>query len=108
MIHSRSKRAARDIGSVGHGCLGRIAHLMGMSEESAKWGLEPLLGVSDLAEYLGMPISTVYDWRRNGLGPPGYRFGKHVKFAVSDVSAWLQNQRDTLPPKSATVPGGGL
>ncbi|WP_158252388.1 helix-turn-helix domain-containing protein [Cryobacterium sp. Y29] len=27
------------------------------------WGLEPLMDVAELAAYLGIPISTVYDWR---------------------------------------------
>ncbi|WP_227468062.1 helix-turn-helix transcriptional regulator [Microbacterium sp. YJN-G] len=37
------------------------------------WGLEPLLDVGELAAYLGVPVSTVYDWRTRGLGPRAYR-----------------------------------
>jgi hypothetical protein len=33
------------------------------------FGLEPLLDVNELAAYLGVPVSTVYDWRTNGKGP---------------------------------------
>ena len=40
------------------------------------WGLEPLMDVAELAAYLGIPISTVYDWRVHGKGPTAYRFGK--------------------------------
>ena len=58
------------------------------------WGLEPLLDVADVAAYLGVPVSTEYDWRARGVGPRGYRFGKHVKFAVSDVRIWVEQQRD--------------
>jgi predicted DNA-binding transcriptional regulator AlpA len=43
---------------------------------------------------LGLPVSTIYDWRTRGLGPPAYRFGKHLKFAVSDVRVWIEQQRD--------------
>ena len=57
-------------------------------------GLEPLLDVVELATYLGVPVSTVYDWRTRGKGPAAYRFGKHLKFAVSDVRAWVAEQRD--------------
>lgn len=57
-------------------------------------GLEPLLDVGELAAYLGVPVSTVYDWRTRGLGPRAYRFGKHLKFAVSDVRIWIEQQRD--------------
>ena len=61
------------------------------------WGLEPRLDVSELAAYLGVPVSTVYDWRTRGVGPRGYRFGKHLKFSVSDVRLWVEQQRDTSP-----------
>ena len=37
------------------------------------WGLEPLLDVSELAAYLGVPVSTVYDWRTHGKGRAAYR-----------------------------------
>ncbi|WP_233200508.1 helix-turn-helix domain-containing protein [Cryobacterium sp. M15] len=50
-------------------------------------GLELLMDVAELAAYLGIPISTVYDWRVHGKGPTAYRFGKHLKFAISDVRA---------------------
>ena len=58
------------------------------------WGLEPLMDVAELASYLGLPVSTVYDWRVHGKGPAAYRFGKHLKFAVSDVRAWMAEQRE--------------
>jgi excisionase family DNA binding protein len=61
------------------------------------WGLEPMLDVGDLAACLGVPVSTVYDWRTHGKGPSAYRFGKHLKFAVSDVRTWVEQQRESLP-----------
>ena len=76
------------------------AHLLSMSTNDSitgnPWGLEPLLDVGDLAAYLGVPVSTVYDWRTNGKGPTAYRFGKHLKFAVSDVRIWVEQQRESL------------
>ena len=65
------------------------------------WGLEPLLDVAELAGYLGVPVSTVYDWRTRGLGPRAYRFGKHLKFAVSDVRIWIEQQRELGPSEAA-------
>lgn len=59
------------------------------------FGLEPLLDVTELAAYLGVPVSTLYDWRTRGNGPAAYRFGKHLKFAVSDVRAWGAEQRES-------------
>lgn len=81
----------------------RAPHLFDMSTEHRTadnpWGLEPLLDVGELAAYLGVPVSTVYDWRTRGLGPRAYRFGKHLKFAVSDVRIWIEQQRDAPSPE---------
>ena len=71
--------------------MGTAEHLWHMDTPLTVWGLEPLLGTTELAEYLGLPVTTIYDWRARGLGPVGHRFGKHVKFAVSDVRAWVAN-----------------
>lgn len=59
--------------------------------------LPPLLDVRELSAYLGVPVSTIYDWRTRGLGPRAYRFGKHLKFAVADVAEWFELQRDPAP-----------
>ena len=81
----------------------RAPHLFDMSTEHRTadnpWGLEPLLDVGKLAAYPGVPVSTVYDWRTRGLGPRAYRFGKHLKFAVSDVRIWVEQQRASSSPE---------
>jgi len=51
------------------------------------------MDAAELASYLGLPVSTVYDWRVHGRGRAAYRFGNHLKFAVSDVRAWMAEQR---------------
>jgi excisionase family DNA binding protein len=61
-------------------------------------GLEPLLSMQELADYLGVPLATVYDWRVDGKAPRAIRVGRHVKFAVSDVRAWLEARREAEPP----------
>jgi len=87
------------------GCSGYVRwgsgpHLFGMDIERTAagnpWGLEPLLDVKELAGYLHVPVSTVYDWRTRGFGPRAYRFGKHLKFAVSDVRDWIEQQHDNV------------
>jgi excisionase family DNA binding protein len=62
-------------------------------------GLEPLLSVAELAEYLGLPVATIYDWRSHGVGPVAHRIGKHVKFTLTDVRSWLDTRRETLSPQ---------
>lgn len=69
-----------------------------MDEQQNLPGLEPLLDIDELAAYLGVPVSTIYDWRTRGLGPAAHRFGKHLKFAASDVRAWVDQQRDPGSP----------
>ena len=78
--------------------LERQAHLQGMKTQLQPIsGLEPLLSIEDLAEYLGVPVTTIYDWRVDGKGPCGVRVGRHVKFTRSDVLAWIEAQRESRP-----------
>ena len=74
--------------------LGKPSHLWDVNTEMTTWGLEPLMTMRELAEYLGIPVSTIYDWRTNGHGPVAHRFGKHLKFALSDVRTWMETQRE--------------
>ena len=49
---------------------GAPAHLPGMETNTpARSGLEPLLSIEELSEYLNVPIRTLYDWRLAGKGP---------------------------------------
>jgi excisionase family DNA binding protein len=43
-----------------------------------------------LAAYLGVPVNTVYRWRTLGIGPRGFRVGRHTRFRRADVDAWLE------------------
>jgi excisionase family DNA binding protein len=53
-----------------------------------------LLSPADVASYLGVPLRTIYGWRSRGEGPRGYRVGRHVRYALDDVDAWLEDHRD--------------
>jgi excisionase family DNA binding protein len=56
---------------------------------------EPLLDVAWLADYLGVPVRTVYSWRLRDLGPPAYVVGRHLKFRKSEVDLWLRERHDS-------------
>lgn len=43
----------------------------------------------DLADLLGVPVETVYQWRRKETGPRGFRVGKHLRYDPEDVRAWV-------------------
>jgi excisionase family DNA binding protein len=54
-------------------------------------GSNRLLTPQELAEMLGVPLSTVYDkWRDWGL--PGKKIGKALRFRERDVLTWLEKQ----------------
>jgi excisionase family DNA binding protein len=55
--------------------------------------LPTLLGIAELADYLGVPVSTVYLWRSRNQGPPGFRVGRQIRFRTSDVLQWLEERR---------------
>lgn len=57
--------------------------------------LERLLTVEDLAEYLGVPVATIYAWRYHRQGPPGFRVGRHVRYRWADIEEWITDRIKT-------------
>ena len=55
-----------------------------------------LMTLQEVADYLGVPIGTLYQWRARAprMGPPGYRVGRHVRFHREQVDAWLKDHAD--------------
>ncbi len=51
-----------------------------------------LMTTSEVAEYLAVPVTTLYRWRQTGEGPRALRVGKHLRYAMADLSAWLDLQ----------------
>lgn len=82
---------------------GPLAHLLAMETNTTVSGLEPLISIEALAEYLDVPVTTIRDWRTDGKGPCAIRVGGRVRFAVSDVLTWLAEQRESQPGRG---PGG--
>jgi excisionase family DNA binding protein len=54
--------------------------------------LDRLWTVEEAAEYLGVPVGTLYQWRYKKTGPPGRRIGKHLRYLPEDVHAWVREQ----------------
>ncbi|MFD4124119.1 helix-turn-helix transcriptional regulator [Streptomyces globisporus] len=48
----------------------------------------------DLADLLGVPVETVYQWRRKDTGPRGFRVGRHLRYDPEDVRAWVATLMD--------------
>ena len=52
--------------------------------------MRKLWGINDVADYLGVPVGTLYQWRSRGEGPPGRRVGKYVRYKPDDVESWFE------------------
>ena len=60
---------------------------------------EEIYSTSELAEMLGVPVSTVYRWNTLGTGPRPLRVGKHCRYRARDVDTWLEQRAvDTRRP----------
>ena len=42
-----------------------------------------------MAAYLGVPVTTLYQWRYRRVGPRAIRVGRHLRYDSADVRAWL-------------------
>ena len=51
-----------------------------------------LLSVKELADYLEVPVKTIYTWRHRSRGPKGFRVGKHLRFRWHDVQTWVADR----------------
>ena len=54
--------------------------------------LDHLFSAHQLAEYLGVPVTTLYHWRQQREGPPAFRVGKHLRYRAGDVDQWIRSQ----------------
>ena len=51
-----------------------------------------VIGVGELAEYLAVPTSWIYD-NHHRLGLPAIKLGRHLRFRTSEVDAWLETRK---------------
>ena len=56
--------------------------------------LEKLLSVEEVAEFLGVPVNTLYQWRHKGTGPSAFRVGRFLRYDPVVLRAWLDDHRD--------------
>jgi excisionase family DNA binding protein len=62
--------------------------------------LPDLLSISELADYLGVPVSTIHYWRGKEQGPPALKVGRRLRFRTVDVARWLSEKREAGFPAS--------
>ena len=51
-----------------------------------------LLTAEELADFLDIPIKTLYAWRSRGGGPVGLRVGRHIRYRWADVELWIEDR----------------
>lgn len=56
--------------------------------------MNQLWTVQDVADYLGVPVQTIYQWRHRGYGPRGRKIGRHVRYKPDDVLKWFDSLTD--------------
>lgn len=52
----------------------------------------PLMSAEDLADFLGVPLNTVYVWNHRRRGPRAHKVGRHLRYRWAEVEAWLEAQ----------------
>lgn len=52
----------------------------------------PLMSTEDLAQYLNVPVATIYKWRHQRKGPPGAKIGREVRYDPDGVDKWWADQ----------------
>lgn len=54
--------------------------------------LERLMTVDEVADYLSVPVNTLYQWRHKGTGPTAFRVGRFLRYDLTEVRDWLYTQ----------------
>jgi predicted DNA-binding transcriptional regulator AlpA len=52
-----------------------------------------LLNEREVAEAIHVSVKTLQHWRQHGQGPQFLRLGRHIRYRVGDVIAWLERSR---------------
>ncbi len=50
------------------------------------------LSHSETASYLGIPEATLYALEYKGTGPRSYKIGRHRKYRLTDIEAWIEQR----------------
>ncbi|MDR1440938.1 MAG: helix-turn-helix domain-containing protein [Bifidobacteriaceae bacterium] len=57
---------------------------------------EHLWTPQETADYLGVPLATLYRWRSAGSpAPDGIRLGRHLRFDPATVKDWALSRADS-------------
>ncbi|HEY0002862.1 MAG TPA: helix-turn-helix domain-containing protein [Actinoplanes sp.] len=57
--------------------------------------VERLWTVDDVADFLQVPVATLYQWRHHRSGPPAFKVGRHLRYDPAGIRLWLIRQGGT-------------
>jgi excisionase family DNA binding protein len=69
-----------------------VSSSAGNADSSTLTSTSTLLDVLELADYLRVPQSWVYD-NHQQLELPALRVGRHLRFRASDIEKWLESRK---------------
>lgn len=69
------------------------AEIMRSARQVEDTGLIPFVDTEAAARYLALSPHSLECYRSLGGGPPFYKFGKFVRYAVPDLESWANTRR---------------
>ncbi|WP_349262255.1 helix-turn-helix domain-containing protein [Actinocrinis sp.] len=63
----------------------------------------PLWTHTQTAQFLGLPVSTLYQLVSKGIGPRSFRVGRYRRYQESDVRSWLEERASDAPTFGKTT-----
>lgn len=61
------------------------------------------LTTPEAARYLNFEVSTLEQWRWNGRGPRFVKIGRHVRYRLSDLDAFIEERVFTSTTEAQAV-----
>lgn len=62
------------------------------------------LTVKQAAEYLGIGVETLYNWRAKRFGPPSYALNsRHIIYRQKELDRWLEARKQVFDEEKQKV-----
>ncbi|MDH6224297.1 helix-turn-helix domain-containing protein [Streptomyces sp. MJP52] len=59
---------------------------------------------AEAADYLGVCVTTLYRWRRDGIGPACKRHGlRRYAYRITDLDAWMNGDTEDAGTETSRV-----
>ena len=55
--------------------------------------MENYLTFQEIATQLNIPLRSLYEYNKKGIGPVTTKIGRHLRVSASDLEAWLTSRK---------------